>query len=104
MVNMADAWPALAMLGVLLLLPWGAGWVMKQQGWKKFKSGTQPLHVVSVLAVGPQQKVVTVEVALGPHRKWLVLGVTPQSVTTLDTLDNPLSAPPAGNTHEAIET
>jgi flagellar protein FliO/FliZ len=102
MISLADAWPALALLGLVLLLPWLAGW-LKRRGWAGLKSGTQPLNVVSVLAVGPQQKVVTVEVALGTHKKWLILGVTPQSVTTLDSLDSP-QPQPIGSTHDAMHS
>lgn len=40
-------------------------------------------RVVSVLAVGPQQRVVTVEVGPPNQRTWLVLGVTQQSVNCL---------------------
>jgi flagellar biogenesis protein FliO len=100
MPSVVDAWPALLLLGVVLLLPFGAGW-LKQRGWVGLNKGQQPLHVVSVLAVGPQQKVVTVEVVLGTHRKWLVLGVTPQSVTTLDHLSGSpvdMQAPPIPRT------
>jgi flagellar protein FliO/FliZ len=45
-----------------------------------------PARMVSALALGPQQKVVTVEV--GPHnaRVWLVLGVTQQSIQCLHTM------------------
>jgi flagellar protein FliO/FliZ len=42
--------------------------------------------LISVLAVGPQQRVVTVEVGPAGARTWLVLGVTQQSITTLHTL------------------
>ena len=42
--------------------------------------------LISVLAVGPQQRVVTVEVGPQGARTWLVLGVTQQSITTLHTL------------------
>ncbi|MDM0014776.1 flagellar biosynthetic protein FliO [Variovorax sp. J22P168] len=42
--------------------------------------------LLSTVAVGPQQRVVTVEV--GPHgaRTWLVLGVTGQSINCLHVL------------------
>jgi flagellar protein FliO/FliZ len=48
--------------------------------------------MVSALALGPQQKVVTVEV--GPHnaRVWLVLGVTQQSIQCLHTMPADTSA------------
>ncbi len=50
--------------------------------------------LISVLAVGPQQRVVTVEVGPTGARTWLVLGVTQQSITTLHTL-TPVSPPVA---------
>ena len=86
MFTFSDAWPAMALMAVVLSLPWLARW-LKQRGWTGSANGAQPMTVVSVLAVGAQQKVVTVEVNLGTHRKWLVLGVTAQSVTKLDSLD-----------------
>jgi len=43
-------------------------------------------RMVSALAVGPQQKVVTVEVGPPDARVWLVLGVTQQSIQCLHTL------------------
>lgn len=88
MLTFANAWPALALLCVVLLLPWAASWV-KRRGWGGFKPSGQLVQVVSVVALGTQQKVVTVELDLGPHKKWLVLGVTPQSVSTLASLDKP---------------
>ncbi len=42
--------------------------------------------VVSAMAVGPQQRVLTVEVGPENARTWLVLGVTGQSITCLHTL------------------
>ncbi len=43
-------------------------------------SGTK---VISAVAVGPHQRVVTVEVGPQDARTWLVLGVTPQSICCL---------------------
>lgn len=40
-------------------------------------------RVISALAVGPHQRVVTVEVGPESARTWLVLGVTAQSITCL---------------------
>lgn len=42
--------------------------------------------VVSAMAVGPQQRVLTVEVGPENARTWLVLGVTGQTITCLHTL------------------
>jgi flagellar protein FliO/FliZ len=44
------------------------------------------MRSVSVLPLSPSQRVVTVEVGTGAERRWLVLGVTPQSITTLHTM------------------
>jgi flagellar protein FliO/FliZ len=41
---------------------------------------------VAVLPLSAQQRLVTVEVGQGEHRQWLVLGVTPQGISTLHTM------------------
>jgi len=43
-------------------------------------------RMVSTVAVGPQQRVVTVEVGPEHDRTWLVLGVTAQSINCLHAL------------------
>jgi flagellar protein FliO/FliZ len=45
-----------------------------------------PTRLVSALALGPQQKIVTVEVGPQDARVWLVLGVTQQSIQCLHTM------------------
>lgn len=52
-------------------------------------------RVVSTVAVGPNQRVVTVEVGPESARVWLVLGVTPQSIQCLHS--SPAGAPPAAS-------
>jgi flagellar protein FliO/FliZ len=58
------------------------------------------MRSVAVLPISPSQRILTVEVGQGDERRWLVLGVTPQSITTLHTLvpealpAEPLAAPP----------
>ncbi len=51
--------------------------------------------VVSAVSVGPQQRVVTVEVGPDHARTWLVLGVTAQQITCLHTLPAGQAAPRA---------
>jgi flagellar protein FliO/FliZ len=65
-------------------------------------SGVQTTRVISSTALGPAQRLVTVEVGQGESRQWLVLGVTAQSIQTVHTLpaqDLPaapaLATPPA---------
>ena len=50
-------------------------------------------RVLSAVAVGPQQRVVTVEVGPEHARTWLVLGVTAQQVSCLHVL--PVGVPDA---------
>jgi flagellar protein FliO/FliZ len=44
------------------------------------------MRSVSVLPLSQSQRLVTVEVGSGDDRRWLVLGVTPNSITTLHTM------------------
>jgi len=45
------------------------------------------MRTVSILPLSPSQRIVTVEVGRGEGRRWLVLGITPQHISTLHTLD-----------------
>ena len=57
------------------------------------------LRSVAVLPLSTSQRIVTVEVGHRETRRWLVLGVTPNSITTLHSMepqaDAPGAAPPA---------
>ncbi len=46
----------------------------------------QGLRSVAVLPLSATQRIVTVEVGRGEDRRWLVLGVTAQGITTLHSL------------------
>jgi flagellar protein FliO/FliZ len=56
------------------------------------------LRSVAALPLSASQRIVTVEVGQGESRRWLVLGVTPHSITTLHAMepqgDAPGAAPP----------
>ena len=52
------------------------------------------MRSIAVLPISPSQKLLTVEVGQGDERRWLVLGVTAQSITTLHTM-LPQEAPAA---------
>jgi flagellar protein FliO/FliZ len=41
------------------------------------------MRSIAVLPISPSQRIVTVEVGQGDARRWLVLGVTAQNITTL---------------------
>jgi flagellar protein FliO/FliZ len=63
--------------------------------------GAAGLRSLGVLPLSASQRIVTVEVGHGEARRWLVLGVTAQSITTLHSMDPQLpdgsaaSAPPS---------
>jgi flagellar protein FliO/FliZ len=78
---------------VLVLLFAGLPWALKAAK-KRFglvhNSPDGQAKIVSVVALGQTQRVVTVEVGPSDAKVWLVLGVTAQAVTCLHTI-----APPA---------
>jgi len=44
------------------------------------------MRSIAVLQISPNQRLLTVEVGSGDERRWLVLGVTSQQITTLHTM------------------
>ena len=48
--------------------------------------GNGVMRSVAALPLSASQRIVTVEVGQGDERRWLVLGVTAQSITTLHTM------------------
>ena len=76
-------------IALLALVPWALRWVKKRQGLLPTSGAGSASRIVSALGVGPQQRVVTVEVGPPEARVWLVLGVTAQSVTPLHTSPAP---------------
>ena len=49
-------------------------------------SGAGVMKSIAALPLSTSQRIVTVEVGSGDERRWLVLGVTPSSITTLHTM------------------
>jgi len=90
--------PLALLVGLLALLPWGLRWLQRLQ---RGKAGGVWLSsdLISSVAVGPQQRVVTVEVGPPHARTWLVLGVTAQQVTCLQSF--PVVAAGASSTEAA---
>ena len=54
------------------------------------------LRTVAALPLSASQRIVTIEVGRGESRRWLVVGVTPQSITTLHTME-PQAELPGGS-------
>jgi flagellar protein FliO/FliZ len=73
-------------ISLLAAVPFGVKWIQRRSlGGALAVSATS--RVISAVAVGPHQRVVTVEVGPAGGKTWLVLGVTAQSVTFLHKLD-----------------
>lgn len=95
-----------AFLALLVCLPWAIKWVRSRSGTGSREIAGQA-RIVSAVAVGPHQKVVTVEVGPEGARIWLTLGVTAQTISCLHSASveitqrmdmAPLSGHPVGST------
>jgi len=88
-------------LVILACLPFALKWIKQRYVGGAIEDSGQS-RFISALAVGPHQRVVTVEVGPEGRRVWLTLGVTSQKITCLHCVDaNPPSctdgAPPSSN-------
>ena len=75
-------------IAVLAMIPLVL-WLLKRSplgGQLAGPGGAGAMRTVSMLSLAPGQRVVTVEVGHGAERRWLVLGVCPQQITTLHTM------------------
>ncbi len=79
-------------VGAIACLPWLVRRVQQRQG-RLVSSPATTARVLSAVAVGPHQRVVTVEVGTEGERTTLILGVTQQSISCLHTLHTQ-AAPP----------
>jgi flagellar protein FliO/FliZ len=82
--------PVLLFVVFLALVPLGLKWVRRQQ--LGHSASTFESKIVSAVAVGPQQRVVSVEVGPRDARVLLTLGVTSQSIHVLHSV--PLTKDP----------
>ena len=71
-------------LVILALLPLAIRWY--QQRAPGSTSPAAASRIISTVAVGPQQRVVTIEVGPEGARTWLVLGVTSQNISCLHSM------------------
>ena len=70
-------------LAIVALIP-ASLWFLKRTHLGGGGSGV--IKSVGALPLSTSQRIVTVEVGSGDDRRWLVLGVTPSSITTLHTM------------------
>jgi flagellar protein FliO/FliZ len=75
-----------AFLGALVCLPLLLKWI-KQRVPGRFADASGQARFVSALAVGPHQRVVTVEIGPEGKRVWLTLGVTGQTISCLHSIE-----------------
>ncbi len=65
--------------------------------------GAGLLKSIASLPLSTSQRIVTVEVGAGDERRWLVLGVTPSSITTLHSMTaQSVEAAPGAVPHPAF--
>jgi flagellar protein FliO/FliZ len=87
-------------IAILILIPLALWLVKRSPAGARFTgvAGGGALRTVATLPISASQRVVTIEVGQGEDRRWLVLGVTPQTISTLHTMmpqaDAPAAAPP----------
>ncbi|MBK1614386.1 flagellar biogenesis protein [Rubrivivax gelatinosus] len=87
----------LSFAAVIAMIPL-ALWLLRRTPMGR-NASSAGMRTVAALPLSNTQRIVTVEVGTGDERRWLVLGVTPGSISTLHTMapqeDAPL--PAAGN-------
>lgn len=87
-----NAMPALLLLALMVGLAFALKWARRRLPGIAGHSGPA-LRVLSSLSLGPQQRVVTVQVGDGAERICLVLGVASGSVTALHQMPLPAELP-----------
>jgi len=73
-------------IAIIAMIP-VALWLLKRTPMGGGGAGQGMLRSVAALPLSANQRIVTVEVGQGDTRRWLVLGVTAQSITTLHTME-----------------
>ena len=83
----------LAFVAIVAALPWLVRRMQQRQAIAR--GGDVSTRVLSAVAVGAHQRVVTVEVGEGAHKTRLVLGVTAQQINCLHVLTTAAPVPAA---------
>ena len=86
-------WTPLLWFGSIIVLIPLALWLLKRTPLGG-GAGSGPLRHVAVLPLSASQRLAIVEVGSGAARRWLVLGVSPQSISTLHTMEPQADLPP----------
>lgn len=92
--------PLLWFVAILALIPLVL-WLLKRSPMGG-AGGANLMKSVAILPLSASQRIVTIEVGQGDSRRWLVLGVTPGSITTLHTMEPGEATTPAATTGSAF--
>ena len=79
-------------IAIIVMIP-AALWLLKRTPMGGGASNSV-MRSVAALPLSASQRIVTIEVGQGDARRWLVLGVTAQSITTLHTMAPQADAAP----------
>jgi flagellar protein FliO/FliZ len=90
----ADFWPIVVMLCILVCLPWLIK-ELKKSGWKGLQPKSKTFTVHANLNIGPQQRLLLVEVMHNGQSKQLILGISAQGIVKLDEFVQPAAAEPS---------
>ncbi len=90
MNTLQNAAPALVLLVLMVLAAWLLHRFRRHLPGTPSRTGPE-LQLLNTLALGPQQRVVTVQVGQGDASVCLVLGVAPGSVTALHQMPMPVA-------------
>ena len=92
-------WTSLLWFAAIIVMIPLALWLLKRTPLGGAAAGSA-MRSIATLPLSTTQRIVTVEVGQGEQRRWLVLGITPQNITTLHTMEPAAEAltdvPPAG--------
>lgn len=93
----SNAWPALLLLVLMVGIAWALKWARGRMPGLPGVPGQQgpALKLLASLPLGPQQRIVTLQVGQGAEATCLVLGVAPGSITNLHAMPLPAQPPQA---------
>ena len=89
----SSLFPVLVFVAVIALIPLALRLLKRTPLGGAAAAGV--MRTVGVLPLSANQRLLTIEVGTGDDRRWLVLGVTAQSITTLHTMAPQAEAPAA---------
>ena len=89
---MNASWTPLLWFGLVVALIPLVLWLLKRSPLGG-GHGSTVMRSVAVLPLSASQRIVTVEVGTGAARRWLVLGISPQNISTLHTMEPQADAP-----------